>query len=535
MSDLAAPGAPPVALPGGTVTFLFTDVEGSTALWEQHPAPMAAALARHDALVREAIHAHGGVVVKGTGDGAHAAFATAADGLAAALAAQQALQAAPWGATGPVRVRMALHTGEAELRDGDYFGPPINRAARLLAAGHGGQTLLSLAAAELVRDALPAGVRLRDLGEHRLRDLQRPERVFQLVAPGLPTDFPALRSLDSRPHNLPVQPTPFIDREREVPAVRGLLARQEVRLLTLTGPAGTGKTRLALQVAAEALDEFADGVYFVPLAPISDPGLVVPAVAQALGVREVAGHALVEGLHEALRARPRLLLVLDNFEQVLGAAPRVAALLAACPRLNVLVTSRAVLHLAGEHDFPVPPLTLPERRTLPPLERLAQYEAVRLLLERARAALPDFAITDANAPAVAEICHRLDGLPLALELAAARVRHLSPQALLARLERRLPLLTGGPRDLPARHRTLRGAIAWSYDLLGPEEQALFRRLAVFAGGCTLEAAEAVCGAGSPGGAQLEAGPAVLDGLGLLAHNLRAVGRALAGRSRGAAA
>jgi len=488
-------------LPTGTVTFFFTDIEGSTRLWEQYPEAMKKALARHDALLRAAIEAHDGYVFKTVGDAFCAAFDTAPDALAAALAAQRALHAEAWGEVGSIRVRIALHTGAAEEREGDYFGQPLNRVARLLSAGHGGQVLLSQTIYDLVRDALPAGASLRDLGERRLKDLQRPERIFQLVVPDLPADFPSLKTLDNRPNNLPAQAALLVGREKEIEAVRGRLLRPDVRLLTLTGPGGTGKTRLALQVAAEVLDDFEHGVFFVALAPISDPGLVVPTMAQTLGLKETAGQPLIETLKDYLRDRA-LMLVLDNFEQVLAAASRVAELLAAGPQLKVLVTSRAVLRVYGEHEFPVPPLTLPDPQRLPPPERLTQYEAVRLFIERALAVKPDFAVTNDNAPAVAEICRRLDGLPLALELAAARIRLLPPQAMLARLERRLPLLTGGARDLPARQQTLRNAIAWGYDLLGPGEQTLFRRLAVFVGGCTLEAAEAV------GGGAVE----VLDGI-----------------------
>ena len=480
-------------LASGTFTFLFTDIEGSTARWERDSEAMGAALARHDALLRQAIVAHGGDVFKTLGDAFCAAFRTGPDALAAALAAQQALRAEPWGEIGPLRVRMALQTGAAERRDDDYFGPPLNRVARLLAAGHGGQVLLALPTAELVRDGLPAGADLRDLGEHRLKDLVRPERVFQLLHSDLSADFPPLRTLDRHPNNLPIQATPFVGREQEVAAVRKQLLRPEVRVLTLTGPGGTGKTRLSLQVAADLIDHFEDGVFFVPLAPTNDPTMVVAMIAQALGLQEAEGRPLLDILKDYLRDKHPL-LVLDNFEQVLDAAPLVTDLLQAAPGLKVLVTSRAVLHLYGGHDFPVPPLALPDRERLPPLDRMTQYEAVRLFVERARAVRPDFAVTNDNAPAVAEICHRLDGLPLAIELAAARIRLLPPEAMLARMERRLPLLTSGARDLPARQQTLRGAIAWGYDLLDEDEQVLFRRLAVFAGGCTLEAAEAVCGA-----------------------------------------
>jgi predicted ATPase/class 3 adenylate cyclase len=485
-----APGGAPALLPEGTVTFLFTDLESSVKLWEQYPEAMRLALPRHDALVGHAVEAHGGQVFKTVGDAFYTAFSTPPDAVAAALEAQRALDTEPWPETGPLRMRVALHTGVAQLRGDDYFGAPLNRVARLLEAGHGGQVLLSSATQELVRDHLPDGVSLRDLGEHRLRDLARPERVYQLLHPDHPDTFPPLRGLDAGPHNLPVQPTPLIGREREVATLQQMLRRAEVRLVTLTGPGGTGKTRLALQVGADLLEEFGDGVFFVDLAPIRDPGLVASTVAQTLGVRETGGASLVESLKRYLREK-QLLLVLDNFEQVLDAAPTVAELLGAARRLKVLVTSRAVLRVRGEQEFPVPPLALPDPRRLPPVEALSQYAAVELFIQRAVNARADFTVTNENAPAVAEICHRLDGLPLAIELAAARVRLLPPQAMLARLESRLKLLTGGARDLPARQQTLRNTIAWSYDLLGEAEKRLFGRLSMFVGGCTLEAAEAV--------------------------------------------
>jgi len=480
-------------LPTGTVTFLFTDVEGSTNLWERYPLAMQAAIARHDEILREVMDASDGFVFKTVGDAFCVAFSSAPYALEAALAAQRALLSEEWEKTGPLRVRMALHTGSADERGGDYFGPPLNRVARLLSAGHGGQVLLSSATQELVRDALPEGTKLRDLGKRRLKDLFRPERVFQAVTPGIPSSFPPLKTLDARINNLPAQPTPLVGRERELREVCGLLSEKEVRLLTLTGPGGIGKTRLGLQVAAELLNEFEDGVFFVALAPITDPALVASAIAEALGVVEAGDQPLEEGLKGYLHGK-ELLLLLDNFEQVLGGAPLVGELLSACPKLKVLATSRSVLKVYGEQEYPVPPLELPRPGGLLPIDRLSQYEAVRLFIERAKAAKPDFSVTDENAPAVAEICMRLDGLPLAIELAAARIKLLTPSAMLQRLGSRLKLLGGGSRDLPERQRTLRGTIEWSFALLEEGEQVLFARLAVFSGGRTLEAIEAVCDA-----------------------------------------
>jgi predicted ATPase/class 3 adenylate cyclase len=470
---------------------LFTDIEGSTKLWERDPEAMSKALFRHDKLLRNAVEAHGGFVFKTVGDAFYVAFSSAPEAVEAALDAQRSLFSEKWEQTGPLRVRMALRTGTAEERGGDYFGPPLNRVARLLSAGHGGQVLLSLSTQELVRDQLPLGAELRDLGERSLKDLSGPEHVFQLTAPDLPSSFPPLKSLDARLNNLPTQPTLLIGREREVTEVLDLLRRADVRLVTLTGAGGTGKTRLALQSAAELIDEFEDGVFFVALDAISDHELVASTVAQALGVTESGAQPLEERLKEYLHERETLLL-LDNFEQVMEATPLLEGLLAAAPRLKVLVTSRAALRIYGEHEFPVPPLELPDTRRLPEPEALARYEAVKLFIERARAVKPDFVLTNENAPAVADICARLDGLPLAIELAAARIRLLSPQAMLARLGSRLKLLIGGARNLPERQRTLRGAIEWSHGLLAPEEQTLFARFSVFAGGCTLEAIEAVC-------------------------------------------
>jgi predicted ATPase/class 3 adenylate cyclase len=479
--------------PTGTLTFLFTDIEGSTRLWEHDAPAMQAALARHDELLKLAIEERGGYVFKTVGDAFCAVFPTASDALEAALEIQRRLLSSEWEQSEPLRVRMALHTGAAEERDGDYFGPPVNRVARLLSAAHGGQVLLSLPTQELVRDQLLVGTTLRDLGEHRLKDLFRPERVFQLSAPELPSEFPPLRTLEAYRNNLPLQPTPLIGRENEVSEVCDLLGGEATRLLTLTGPGGIGKTRVALQAAADLLEDFTDGAFFVPLATLTEAELFFSAVAETLGVKETAEQPLDETLKDYLSER-RLLLLLDNFEQVLEAAPSVTELLAGAPGLKVLATSRTPLGLYGEHEFPVPPLSMPDLKRPPLLERLTHYEAVRLFLERAQAVKPDFKVTNESAPAVAEICVRLDGLPLAIELAAARIKMLPPKAMLQRLGSRLKLLTGGAHDLPERQRTLRATIEWSHALLDEGEQLLFGRLSVFSGGRTLEAIEAICDA-----------------------------------------
>src|SRR5918999_456834 len=509
-SDRATDGGRPMnstvagsRLPTGTVTFLSTDIEGSTRLLSALGDRYETVLDAHARILRQAIAAHGGTEVNTEGDAFFAVFPSAVEAVRAAADAQRALASEPWPDAAPVRVRMGLHTGEGRLGGDDYIGLDVHRAARIAAAGNGGQVLLSDATRALVDRDLPGGVALGDLAQHRLKDLPAPERIWQLEMDGLPRDFPALRSLDARPNNLPLSPTPLIGREQELRDLRDLLGRR--RLVTLTGPGGTGKTRLALAAAQQLLTDFPGGAFFVGLEDARDRPTVAATIATSLGVRERLERDLEQGVKQYLRER-ELLLVLDNFEQVLPAAPLVAELLNGSPRLRIIVTSRASLHLSGEQDFEVPPLRLPDPRHLPPLSAVSQFEAVALFIERASAAKADFAITNENAPAVAEICSRLDGLPLGIELAAARIRLLTPQAILDRLERRVPVLGTGGQDLPARQRTLRGAIDWSYELLDEPERRLFERLSVFAGGFTLGAAEEVC---DPD-AELGIGP--LDGL-----------------------
>lgn len=472
------------------LTFLFTDLEGSTQLWLEHPEAMKLVLARHDELLKAAVENSNGQIVKTTGDGIHAVFASAREGLNACIIAQQDLSAETWEETGPLRVRMGLHAGEAQQRAGDYYGTSVNRAARLMSAAHGGQVLLSAVVAHLLADQLPEGVILQDLGEHRLKDLQRPEHIFQLVHPQLPANFPTIGTLNRLPNNLPSQPTLFIGRQTELSEVTNLLVSEGVRLLTLTGPGGTGKTRLALQSGAELSDKYVDGTYFIDLAPISDPDEVLTTIARTIGLSESRNGSMLEDLKGQLREKS-LLLLLDNFEQVVSAAESIAELLQYCPRVKLLATSREALRVRGEHLYPVPPLGLPQVDTQhTTLEELVRFEAVQLFLERARSVKPSFELTDENAEAVAELCLRLDGLPLAIELAAARIRLFSPQALRQQLADRLKLLRGGARDLPERQQTLRGTIDWSYQLLNAQEKILFEVISIFAS-CTFEAAASV--------------------------------------------
>jgi predicted ATPase/class 3 adenylate cyclase/DNA-binding CsgD family transcriptional regulator len=478
------------------VTFLLSDIESSTRLWEQAPEAMPRAVADSYAILDEAVAAHRGVrpEEQGEGDSVVAAFARASDALAAALQAQRALRAHAWPDGLELRVRIALYTADAQLRDeGNYFGVALARCARLRAIAHGGQTLLSRATHDLVVDRLPTGAKLVDCGVHRLRDLGRPEHVYTLAHPELLSAPGPLRSLDARPNNLPGQLTSFVGRARELDEARGAIG--ETRLLTLTGAGGVGKTRLALQVAADALDGFGDGVWWVQLAALADPELVGEALAAALGVRPLPKQTALQACCTYL-GRRRALIVLDNCEHLLAACAGAAeALLRACPDVTVIATSRTPLGVAGETDWRVPSLSLPGRdRGREPIDALAQSDAVRLFTERASKVRPRFAVTNDNAPAVAQVCRELDGLPLAIELAAARVRMLSLEQIAAGLGDRFRLLTGGTHSALPRQQTLRASMDWSHELLSEQERVLFRRLSVFAGGFTLDACEQV-GAG----------------------------------------
>ncbi|HEY1015225.1 MAG TPA: adenylate/guanylate cyclase domain-containing protein, partial [Herpetosiphonaceae bacterium] len=461
------------------LTFLFTDIEGSTSLWEHQPEAMQAALARHDALMRQHIRRRHGRVFKTVGDAFYAVFANALEALRAAIDLQHALHEADWGGIDEIKVRMAIHTGGAEQRNGDYFGPTLNRIARLLAVAHGGQILLSGATRQAIGDELPGEAELRDMGQYQLRDIIRIEQIFQVLAPGLPDEFPPLHASTSTPHNLPVQVTSFIGREELIS--QSCQQLRQTHLLTLTGSGGTGKTRLSLQVAERLLRRFPDGVWFVELAPLSDPSLVPQAIGQAVRLREERDQPLMMTLGEYFGAK-QMLLILDNCEHLIDAAAQAAeALLRQCPQLRVLATSREALSIAGETTLRIPSLQLPDPAG-EDLEPLAASEAVRLLLDRVRAVQPSFALTAQNAAAIAAICRRLDGIPLALELAAARFKVMDVESIAGRLDDRFKLLTSGNRTALPRQQTLRALIDWSHDLLAQTEQILLRRLAVFAGG-----------------------------------------------------
>ncbi len=481
-----------MSLPIGTVTFLFSDIQGSTSLWENHPEEMRVALARHDVLMRSAIESNEGIVFKTIGDAFCAAFATAADGISAAMDAQKALHAENWNPAVTLRVRMGLHTGSVEHRDNDYFGPPLNRVARLMSIGHGSQVLVSAATQELVRDSLPPQVSLHDMGPHRLKDLIRAEVIYQVQHPDLPSQFPPLRSLNNPelPNNLPQQVTSFIGREKEMSEVKQKLT--STRLLTLLASGGTGKSRLSLQIAADMLDEYPDGVWFIELAGFTEPALVASTVARILNIGETPDSPTLLTLTKALKPR-RLMLILDNCEHLIAACAEIAnALLRNCPNVTILASSREAMNITGELVYPLHALALPDPKARHSIHSLAQYDAVRLFVDRASLVRPDFAVTNQNAASLAQLCHRLDGIPLALELAAARVRSLPVEEINGRLDNRFRLLTGGSRNVLPRQQTLRALIDWSYDLLNEQEQALFARLSVFSGGWTLAAAEAIC-------------------------------------------
>jgi len=466
-------------LPTGTVTFLFTDIESSTELWEKHPEAMKAALAKHDAILREVIQSNHGHVIKGTGDGIHAVFEEALSAVNATLAAQRLIQASEFLKNSGVvlRSRMGLHTGEAELREGDYYGQALNRAARIMVVGNGGQILLSGITAEVVHEHLPAEINLHDLGEHRLKDLIRPEHLYQLTVPDLQKDFPALKSLNTLPNNLPFQLTSFIGREREKNEASKLLA--STRLLTFIGPGGTGKTRISLQIAAEQFPKFKDGVWLAELAQLTDPSYIIPAIASVFELREVQNIPIMNILLDYLRAK-QLLLILDNCEHLVEASAQIAnQFLHTCPQLKILASSREALSIDGETVYRVP--------------SLLDDEATSLFIERATKADSRFHLTEHNAASIAQICSRLDGIPLAIELAAARVKIFTPEQIAERLDDRFKLLTGGSRTALPRQQTLRALIDWSYHSLNESEQRSLRFLSVFSGGWKFEAAESILG------------------------------------------
>ena len=480
----------PSALPSGTVTFLFTDIEGSTERWERYGQAMRAAVVRHERIVKDAATRYDGSVFKTLGDALCIAFPTAPQAAGAAVLAQHALVAEDFSAVDGLRVRMGVHTGHADERDGDYFGPAVNRVARLTSVGHGGQVLLSATAHGLARDELPSGTSLADLGSHRLKDLAEPEHIWQLCIDGLRAEFPPLRSLDARPNNLPLQLTSFVGREQDIADTKAFVARH--RLLTLVGSGGVGKTRLAVQAGAELLDQHPDGVWFVDFAPIADPALVSSVTAQVLGMSQHAGGRIDEALPSWLK-RKRLLIIFDNCEHVLEPVARLAsAILQTAPDVRIVSTSREPLGIGGEVVHRLPSLSVPSGGGATNAEHALRYDAVALFVDRATAVDTRFALTDDTARIVGDICRRLDGIPLAIELAAARVKVLSIPNLAQRLDERFKLLTGGSRAVLPRQQTLSALIDWSHDLLTPQERSLFRRLSVFAGGFGLDAATRVC-------------------------------------------
>jgi len=472
------------------LTFFFTDLENSTTLWEQFPDDMRGVAARHDALMRETIELHRGRVVKTTGDGFHAAFELPSDGVAAALAGQRAIRAEAWpDVTGPLKVRMGLHTGESQERDGDFYGPEVNLAVRVMGLGYGGQILLSEITAGLVKKSLPENCSLSGLGEHRLKGISYPVQIYQLCHPDLAAEFPELKSMAAFKHNLRRQLSTFIGREKELVDVKRLL--QHTRLLTLLGPGGTGKTRLMLQVAEEVIEDYSDGVWLVELAPLTDPGMIPERVAAALNVQEQPGRRIIDTLANTLRHK-EMLLLLDNVEHIVRESAEFSEhVLEHCPKLNILVTGREALFIDGETTVQIPPLSLPEEKQS--LEDTARSEGVQLFLERARAVRPEFAITEQNSASIVEIVRRLDGIPLALELAASRLRMLTVEQITDLLNDRFRLLTGGRRTALPRQQTLQALIDWSWQLLDQKERTLLRRLSVFSGGWNLEAAQRITG------------------------------------------
>jgi len=475
-------------LPSGTVTFLFTDVENSTPLWEQHPEAMKAALAKHDSLLRSIFLTHKGEIVKTTGDGFHVAFTTATDAVNAAIHSQQALQKDTWDEV-TIKVRMGLHTGEAELRDGDYYGGTLNRAARIMSIGHGGQILVSEATYQIIQEHLPAVASVHNLGRHILKGLSIPEQIYQISTPDLQQEFPALKSQTHATNNLPTQLTSFIGRERELSEAKSRLVR--THLLTLIGPGGTGKTRLSIQLGMQLLSDFEDGVWLAEFAPIADPALIIQTIASVFEIGEIPGVPLMVLVHNFLREK-HLLLILDNCEHLVEASAKVVdEILHVAPQVKVIVSSREALGINGETVYRVPSLSLPNQAEVTK-EAALGFESVQLFVERASAANRKFQLTDENASSVAQICSRLDGIPLAIELAVSRITVFSPEQIAKRLDDRFKLLTGGSRTALPRQQTLRALIDWSYDLLSEDERALLRRLSVFAGGWTFEAAENIC-------------------------------------------
>ena len=489
----ADPSSAPAAssLPSGTVTFAFTDIEGSTQRWDRNRTAMQNAVRRHDAILRAAIAEHGGYVFKTVGDAFCATFARPENAVAAMLDAQRALAAEDFSALDGLRIRAAIHTGTADERDGDYFGPAVNRVARLLAIGHGGQVLVSGVTADIAQGSLPPQASLRNLGEHRLRDLARPEQVYQLLAPGIEGNFPSLRSLNELPNNLPPQLKSFVGRETEIAAISSLIDAN--RLVTLVGSGGIGKTRTSLQVAANLLDRSRDGVWFIELAPLTNGEFIPSATAQALGIALPPDGDPIVNLGHALKAKAAL-LIFDNCEHLVESAARlISKILRDCPEVKVLASSRQGLGIEGEQTYRMPPLETPGEGDLDRLSAndAARSAAVTLFVDRALAVDRRFILSDENASSVADICRRLDGIPLAIELAASRVKMLNPRQIREHLDQRFRMLSGGSRDVLPRQQTLRALIDWSHDLLDERERALFRRLGIFANGFTLDAAVAV--------------------------------------------